>query len=147
VTDIEKVNNSIETEIKNDATEEWLAVQGDQGIAQIMASYPAFYSGVRIDGKLVAVGRAAINQSWCVISRIFTDPDYRGKGYARAVINSLMNSAYAEGARKAVLQVDSKNEGAINLYQSLGFEFHHEYVYRGFEPEVENLLADRNCQC
>lgn len=131
VTDISKSSEIISTEILEDATEEWLAVQGDQGIARIMASYPALYCAVRMDGKLVATGRAAINGSWCVLSRIYTAPDSRGKGYARALITSLLNQAAERGATKSVLQVDSKNIPAIGLYDSLGFTFHHDYAYLG----------------
>lgn len=131
VADIEKVAEVHPTEIIREATEEWLAVQGDQGIARIMASYPALYCAVRIDGKLVATGRAAINGQWCVLSRIYTAPEFRGKGYARALITALLNAAIDEGATKSVLQVESRNIGAIRLYESLGYKFHHDYAYVG----------------
>lgn len=137
VSDIEKKVADHETEIADDATEEWLGVQGDQGIARIMASYPALYCAVRVDGKIVATGRAAVNGKWCVLSRIYTDPKFRGKGYARTLITSLLNAALEKGATKSVLQVESKNIVAVGLYQSLGFKFHHEYAYLGLSKEKE----------
>ena len=49
-----------------------------------------------------------------------------------------------EGINKAVLQVDSKNETAINLYSSLGFRFHHEYVYRSYKKTL-SIIAEECC--
>jgi ribosomal protein S18 acetylase RimI-like enzyme len=48
------------------------------------------------------------------------------------------------GINKSVLQVDTKNLTAINLYTSLGFNFHHEYVYRAHQKNLP-LLSEGCC--
>ena len=65
-------------------------------------------------------------------------------GVAKLVVNGLLSSSLAAGVKKSVLQVDSKNSTAINLYESLGFNFHHEYVYRSYQKTLQ-LLAEGCC--
>jgi ribosomal protein S18 acetylase RimI-like enzyme len=40
-----------------------------------------------------------------------------------------LEASFAQGATKAVLQVEARNAIAIGVYESLGFNFHHEYSY------------------
>jgi ribosomal protein S18 acetylase RimI-like enzyme len=88
------------------------------------------------------VGRAAHSDGWSALSRVFVDPDFRGQGISKLVTTSLLNSAADEGVKKAVLQVDSKNTVAINLYTSLGFTFHHEYNYRTLQESLPMITEE-----
>ena len=52
---------------------------------------------------------------------VYTRDEYRGRGYARKVVNSAKNEIVASGKR-ATLNVDRKNPVSYHLYLSLGFE-------------------------
>jgi predicted GNAT family acetyltransferase len=53
------------------------------------------------------------------ISAVCTDPAFRGRGHARALLNFLIALIIAEG-RVPFLHVKADN-GAISLYKALGF--------------------------
>jgi GNAT superfamily N-acetyltransferase len=117
-------------EIFDIPTAEWFALQDDEGVREIVTAFPARYLGLRMDGKLVAVGRAAHNNGWTSLTRLFVQKEWRGKGIGRELVLQLLQAAHQEGISKAFLQVDLKNVGAIQLYEMLGFRPHHTYMYR-----------------
>ncbi len=49
-------------------------------------------------------------------------PDYRGKGYGRAILQKSLEVFLAQGAETVFLQVAAENETALQLYLSCGFE-------------------------
>lgn len=49
-------------------------------------------------------------------------PDYRGKGYGREILNFAVVKSKEASAKNIVLQVEAKNQKALNLYTSCGFE-------------------------
>lgn len=64
--------------------------------------------------------------SWLVageleIQNVVTDPDWRRRGVAKAILLRLLAAAPARGAERALLEVRSGNAGAIALYAGLGF--------------------------
>jgi len=122
----------------------WLELQEDHGVSEIMRAYPAVYASVFDNKKLIGVGRTAHSDGWSALSRVFVHPDYRGQGVSKLIVNALLMSSIDTGIKKSVLQVDSKNVTAINLYSSLGFEFHHEYVYRSYQKTLQ-LLPEGCC--
>ena len=122
-------------EIESSPTEEWLNFHNDHGVAQIMKGVPARYAGLRINGVLVAGGRAAIHEKWCALSRLYVHPDFRRQGIAKELVQNLLKDAKDLGATKSLLQVDESNLEAISLYEKLGFAVHHSYVYLIHQPE------------
>lgn len=48
-------------------------------------------------------------------------PKHRRKGYAREMLKFAVNTLIEDGAKKVMLQVDSENPNALNLYKSCGF--------------------------
>ncbi|HWS24122.1 MAG TPA: ribosomal protein S18-alanine N-acetyltransferase [Anaerolineales bacterium] len=58
----------------------------------------------------------------CHIATIAIDRSFRGKGYARALIQKTLQSSRSEGATFAFLEVRAGNEEAKSLYNSFGFE-------------------------
>lgn len=48
-------------------------------------------------------------------------PDWRRQGVGRRLLESLLAGAATAGARRAVLQVDVRNSGAIAFYRTFGF--------------------------
>lgn len=132
------------TLILDNFDESWLALQEDHGVAELMRGCPALYASVFDGEKLIGVGRTAHAEGWSALSRVFVHPQYRGQGIGKLVVNELLRSSLEAGVKKSVLQVDSKNSTAINLYESLGFNFHHEYVYRSYQKTLQ-LLAESCC--
>ncbi len=55
------------------------------------------------------------------IGRVYTPPDYRGKGYARACVAALSRLLLDSGYRYCFLFADLSNPTADRLYQSIGY--------------------------
>ena len=88
---------------------------------------------VRAQGRVVATGRAIIEDDCVVIFDILTDARAQRRGHARAVVATLLRAAWELGARHAYLQVQEDNEPARRLYRQFGFEERYVYWYRGRE--------------
>ena len=77
---------------------------------------------IRADGKIVSMARIApATKDDLRLVLVYTRDEYRGKGYARKVVNSAKNEILASGKR-VTLNVDRKNPVSYHLYLSLGFE-------------------------
>ncbi len=57
----------------------------------------------------------------CDLLRIVVDPRWRQRGYARRLLCSGIEWAQARGGRTMMLEVDSENDAAISLYQTMDF--------------------------
>lgn len=76
---------------------------------------------IRKNGEIVSMARMAPAAETAVrIVAVYTRDAYRGKGYARKVVNTLKNEILSAG-RRAVLNVDRNNPISYHLYASLGF--------------------------
>ena len=94
-----------------------------------LLEHGVFY-GIRSGDKIVAAGGThvvAFDYGLAVLGNIFTHPDARRQGYARAVTAALVTDLLAQGCRDVVLNVVSDNSPAIALYISLGFQTHSRY--------------------
>ena len=139
---VEPVSSKYSITISDQCDDIWLALQSDHGVADLMRAYPAMYASVFDGESLIAVGRAAHSDGWSALARVFVDPNYRGQGVSKLVTTALLNAASDADVKKAVLQVDSENTAAINLYTSLGFSFHHEYIYRTYQESLPMLTEE-----
>ena len=81
--------------------------------------------------KVVAEDGAAVGDLWVLVEpakeRAFIyfigiDETYRGKGYARATMQTLEAKVKPMGANRIDLNVFGDNTTAIRLYQSLGYQ-------------------------
>jgi GNAT superfamily N-acetyltransferase len=136
--------SKFKTTISESFDDAWLALQKDHGVAELMRACPALYASVFDGEKLIGVGRTSHADGWSALSRVFVEPDYRGQGVSKLIVNALLSKSFEAGIKKSVLQVDSKNTVAISLYSSLGFSFHHEYVYRSYQKTL-NLISEECC--
>ena len=136
--------SKFKTTISESFDDAWLALQKDHGVAELMRACPALYASVFDGEKLIGVGRTSHADGWSALSRVFVEPDYRGQGVSKLIVNALLSTSFEAGIKKSVLQVDSKNTVAISLYYSLGFSFHHEYVYRSYQKTL-NLISEECC--
>jgi predicted GNAT family acetyltransferase len=84
------------------------------------------YIGLRTaDGRLMAMaGQRMSLAGFTEISAVCTDPDFRGKGYSRALIVTLMREIFAAG-KIPFLPVKNEN-GAKVLYEKIGFRVRRE---------------------
>jgi GNAT superfamily N-acetyltransferase len=71
------------------------------------------------DGVAAAIGQTAIVQDCAYVCEMVTFPDYRRRGYAGAIFQTLLRHAHDRGAREAILVSTPMAHG---LYQSYGFE-------------------------
>ena len=117
-------------EILDNPSKVWLEVNSDQPLEKIMLRYPARYGAIKNGQEVIAIGRIATLGSWSIVTRLFVNPSFRGKGLAKALMNNLLSAAVSDGATKVALQVDNENGAALALYQSMGFTTHHKFVYR-----------------
>lgn len=63
-------------------------------------------------------------------------PEYRGRGYGRAVLGKAVNLALADKPEKVTLEVDCVNDTALNLYRSCGFQLTATYDYFRLPTEI-----------
>jgi len=126
-------------EILDYPSKEWLEVNSDQPLEKIMRRYPARYGAIKSGEEVIAVGRIATLGSWSIVTRLFVNPSFRGKGLAKALMNNLLTAAVTDGATKVALQVDNENGAALALYQSMGFTTHHKFVYRILAKNSDKL--------
>jgi N-acetylglutamate synthase len=112
---------------------DWPAEQ-DPGARWLLGSgeSPRRFACARVDGAAVATGYARLEGDWLYIACVGTVPGHRRRGLARAISERLLTWGAVGGARRAVLQVETKNGAAQGLYAQLGFA--PRYVYRDFVP-------------
>ena len=109
--------------------DDWLGIQPTPGIEKILSGCAATYLRLVSNGQTVAVCRIALANGWSSITRVYVHQDFRGKGLGKTIMAVALESSFEQGATKAVLQVEASNAIAIGVYESLGFNFHHEYSY------------------
>lgn len=56
------------------------------------------------------------------ITNVAVAPDYRRKGFGRAIMEEMLRTAHFYGASQMTLEVRESNLGAQALYEGLGFE-------------------------
>jgi GNAT superfamily N-acetyltransferase len=130
-------NSKFIFEVSDKPSPDWLSLQSDHRLENLMNRYPARYGLIKSGAKIIAVGRIATMGTWSIATRLFVDPSQRGKGVAKYLMNKLIEVAKTDGATKVGLQVDIENAAALALYKSMGFREHHSYRYRVM-PILEN---------
>lgn len=81
-------------------------------------------------GFPVSCGMAVLSGAALGIYGLATKEHHRGRGYASALVQSLLQWGISQGARYAYLQVESSNTVAWRLYNDLGFSDRYSYWYR-----------------
>lgn len=80
------------------------------------------YLGIRENGKLVAMtGERLHLPGYTEVSAVCTHPDYRGKGYANALITAVARGIFERG-EQPFLHAWADNTNAIRVYEKLGFK-------------------------
>jgi GNAT superfamily N-acetyltransferase len=82
------------------------------------------------NGKLIAGGSAIIKRGnpyntfthYAFLGFMFVEPEYRGKGVNRLIIEALVDWSHKKGLNEIRLQVYSENLAAIRAYEKVGFK-------------------------
>lgn len=72
----------------------------------------------------LAVGCGALrrrDESTVEVKRMYVEPDMRGRGVAREILEHLQTTARSMGAQRLVLETGIYQDEAITLYRSVGF--------------------------
>jgi GNAT superfamily N-acetyltransferase len=79
------------------------------------------YYGIRVNGELLAMaGERLAVPGLSEISAVCTHPAHTGKGYARLLMNRLLND-HAKAGLKSFLHVSKTNARAAAIYDRMGF--------------------------
>jgi ribosomal protein S18 acetylase RimI-like enzyme len=113
------------------------------------------YYGIRVGGRLVAAaGTHVVSPSarLAVVGNVFTDVDYRGRGYATAVTGAV-TAELLRTCDQIVLNVRSDNPPALQAYRKLGYAEHVRFEERlihrlgspwsGLAAPIRRLLGTR----
>jgi GNAT superfamily N-acetyltransferase len=80
------------------------------------------FIGIRVGGRLAAMAGRRLSPAGCTeISAVCTHPDFRGRGYARALVAAVARSIEIEG-RVPFLTSFEANAGAVRVYRQVGFK-------------------------
>jgi ribosomal protein S18 acetylase RimI-like enzyme len=89
----------------------------EPGGAILMAYYNKQVAGT--------VGLRKIDEYTYEFTKMAVDPLFRRKGIAETLSLASFEKAFALGAREVILYSNTKNAGAIRLYEKLGFQHIH----------------------
>ncbi len=133
-------------------------VEVDQRVAGLLLAYPATkMSGMDLLMALHIVRLLGPRAAMAVFSRLMPMsnvreaergefyisnvgvlPEFQGRGYGERLMSFAEEQARASGLDKCSLNVDEKNEGAIHLYQRLGYKIVHSGKFSGRFAEIES---------
>lgn len=84
--------------------------------------------GAYADGKLISSCTITVvpnltrgGRPYGLIENVVTHADFRGHGYARAVLHDALSFAWARGCYKVMLMTGRKDEATLRFYESAGF--------------------------
>jgi RimJ/RimL family protein N-acetyltransferase len=75
------------------------------------------------DGALVSLtGFNSVARGIVQVGGVYTPPDLRSRGYARAAVGASLAAARSQGATRSILFTSEQNIAAQRAYQALGYE-------------------------
>jgi ribosomal protein S18 acetylase RimI-like enzyme len=95
-----------------------------------MNAFPEFFVGAFHDEKLVGVVIGSYDErmkGW--INRLAVDPEYRLRGIAQQLINTLEEALEKRGATIFCALIEVPNEESLALFQKMGYNAHRDVLY------------------
>lgn len=90
-------------------------------VDQLLEQQVAFFV-LRADGDPVACGGVKLfGTEYGEVKRMYARPEYRGRGYAKAILDHLAEHARDQGVSLLRLETGIYQTDAIGLYEHLGF--------------------------
>ncbi len=128
-----EVKDSNDTEVVKALFKEYSQIKGAEScfvsFDKELADLEGFYSGGALlvgyedDAPVACIAIKKINEETCEAKRLFIKPEYRGQGYARIMLNTMLDKARTFGFKEvtfttkpAVMQI------GYGLYKRMGFE-------------------------
>ena len=108
----------IEALFEMEPVDEWVLTNPDQAIldpggAILMAEYDGVVAGT--------VGLRKVDEYSYEFTKMAVDQNFRRKGIAEAISYASFKKAKSLGAKRVILYSNTKNGGAIKLYEKIGF--------------------------
>jgi len=110
-------------------------VDGQSRTTVLRRARHARYARIEVDGQTVAVGMGSFSQGWASVHGMRTLPEFRGRGFAQAIVQVLVSEALEQNLTRVFLQVEQANTAAQRLYRRLGFT--DQWTYRYWEPQTQ----------
>jgi GNAT superfamily N-acetyltransferase len=113
---------------------EWYAAAFDGGVPgpapAVMEGAPrTAFASIRLDGRVVAVGRGSMTGHWLAVDAVRVDPEYRRRGLGTAILQGLTRWSGLLGGRRSYLEVVEDNVPALTTYSNLGYAEAYRYRY------------------
>ena len=98
-------------------------------IATQMSANPDFFLGAFEGGHLVgtAVFSSDMRKGW--INRLAVDPDCRGRGVAKALVNESEKTFRKHGLRIFCSLIEDSNRASKELFEKCGYTTHDDILY------------------
>ncbi|HMJ11143.1 MAG TPA: GNAT family N-acetyltransferase, partial [Polyangiaceae bacterium] len=90
----------------------------------------ATYALALLDGRPAGTSVGVLEGEWLGVHSMLTQPEFRRRGVAQAMLYALARSASARGAERLYLQVEQDNRAALRAYAKAGFETAYATHYR-----------------
>lgn len=92
------------------------------------------FIGIRVDGRLAAMaGQRLSPTDFAEVSGVCTHPDFRGRGYAQALVTQVSRNIHADG-RIPFLTSFEANVGAIRVYKQVGYTLRRSFQLAVLKP-------------
>jgi GNAT superfamily N-acetyltransferase len=113
---------------------EWYAAAFDGAVPgpapAVMEGAPrAAFASIRLDGRVVAVGRGSMTGHWLAVDAVRVDPGYTRRGLGTAILQGLTRWSGPLGGRRSYLEVVEDNVPALTTYSNLGYAEAYRYRY------------------
>lgn len=103
--------------------------RGTDDRLRLVEDDPRAAADLRVDGRLLAGGRAAYDGDWLGVHSLTVEPELRRQGLATAVVRELLDWGGSRGATTVWLHVELDNDRALAFYAKLGLTPHHDLRY------------------
>ena len=91
------------------------------------------------DGKVAGMGAIKkLNESTGEIKRMYTRPDYRGRGIGKKMLQKLLETGREYGYTEFMLDTPKWASAAQHIYKSAGFKEIEEYPESEIPPEIKS---------
>ena len=95
------------------------------------------FLGIRVDGRLVAMaGRRLAPTGFVEVSAVCTHSDFRGRGYARALVTAVARGIQADDSTP-ILTALASNTGALRVYERIGFALRRTFHLAVLKPPAK----------
>ena len=82
-----------------------------------------------LDKEFIGMGGVSFEQNGAYIFIFGITPKYQGKGFGKDMLKLMLKDLIKQNVEKIMIDVNSENEKAFNLYKKYGFEVQTAFEY------------------